>query len=138
MPRKPELEPRWLVGLLHQWAMRELYGSTKGLGYYSVNPMLKDGIPTQARSYEPTGYSHEDFRELEAAMKEMAQAEEYKMEVLAVLRFAKPWKAADIDQANPRETRLWLRDLKNGLATIDAKMRRLTTRNLIATMVDMC
>lgn len=134
MPRKPELEPRWLVGLLHQWAMRELYGSTKGLGYYSVNPMLKDGIPTPARSYEPTGYSHEDFRELEAAMTDMARDETYKFEILAVLRFAKPWKAVDIDKEHQRETRFWLRDLKNGLATIDAKMRRLTTRNIVATM----
>lgn len=134
MPRKPELEPRWLVGLLHQWAMRELYGSTKGLGYYSVNPMLKDGIPTQARSYEPTGYSHEDFRELEVALKEMMVAEELKYEFLAVMRYVKPWKARVIDDEHPRETRFWLRDLKNGLATIDAKMRRLTTQNVVATM----
>jgi hypothetical protein len=117
--------------------MRDLYGSTKGLGYYSVNPMLKDGIPTPARSYEPTGYSHEDFRELEAAMTGMAQAEEYKYEILAVLRYVKPWKAKAIDEEHQRETRLWLRDLKNGLATIDAKMRRLTTGNLIATMANM-
>lgn len=137
MPRKPELEPRWLVGLLHQWAMRDLYGSMKGLGYYSVNPMLKDGIPTQARSYEPTGYSHEDFRELELVMTGMAAADEYKFEILAVMRYVKPWKAAEIDRENPRETRLWLRDLKNGLASIDSKMRRLTTGNLIATMAQM-
>lgn len=136
MPRKPELEPRWLVGLLHQWAMRELYGSTKGLGYYSVNPMLKDGIPTQARSYEPTGYSHGDFRELEHAMKEMAEAPRLKFELLAVVRYVKPWKAKDIDAEWPRETRHWLKDLRNGLATIDAKMRdgHLTERNRVATM----
>ena len=99
--------------------------------------MLKDGIPTPARSYEPTGYSNEDFRELEAAMTEMARTEEYKFEILAVLRYVKPWKAKAIDEEHQRETRLWLRDLKNGLASIDSKMRRLTTGNLIATMAQM-
>src|SRR5574341_2566052 len=52
MSKQKPIEPRWLVSLLVCWARRDLHDEIRGLGYYSINPMLKDGIPGRVRSYQ--------------------------------------------------------------------------------------
>jgi len=123
MARKPQLHPAWLVGRLHQWAMRELHNQTRGIGWYSISPMLKEGIPTQATSFEPTGYGGQDFTNLEAAMSQIPPKH-----LLAVLRYVKPWLARDIDQEWGYSTDTWLRYLKAALADLDGEMEKLDKR----------
>ena len=123
MARKPELHPAWLVGLLHQWAMRELHCQTKGIGWYSINPMLKEGIPVRAESYEPTGYSGQDYAKLEAAMRQIPEHH-----LLAVVRYVMPWRARAMDHEWGYSTDTWLRYLKAGLADLDSKMQTLDKR----------
>jgi len=117
MARQPTLGPAWLIGLLTQWGRRELYDMDKGLGYYSINPMLKDGIATPARSFEPIGYSSLDFSDLERNLKLLR-----KKQLLAVMRYAKPWKAASIDEEYPLDTDTWLHHLKNALEVLTTRL----------------
>lgn len=117
--RKPALEPRWLVGLLNSWAIRSLYGQTKGLGYYRVNPMLKDGIPGQARSYEPTGYSDVDYKDAETAINQLDL-----MRRLAVMRYFKPWAKANIDSEVRRDNDTWMYHLKAALVVLTVELDR--------------
>ena len=119
MARKPTLGPDWLTGLLVQWGLRQLHSQSKGLGYYSVNPMLRDGIPQPARSHEPTGYSDEDFRELECAIGLLPLEQQ-----LAIARYCMPWRIRMIDEANPAHQTTWLYRLKQGLAVVAANMER--------------
>ena len=117
MARPPTLGPSWLVGLLTQWGRRELAEMTGGLGYYRINPMLKDGIPTRARSFEPTGYSTIDFADLERAVAALPKGQ-----CLAVIRYAKPWKAQAIDLEFPIVQRKWLEHLKEGLVALALRL----------------
>lgn len=127
MARKPELHPAWLVGLLHQWAMRELHGQTKSIGWYSINPMLKEGIPVRAESYEPTGYSGQDFKRLEDAMRGIPPRH-----LLAVVRYVMPWRAKALNHEWGLSTDTWLRYLKAGLVDLDEKMEALDKRKFAA------
>lgn len=120
MPRQPELHPAWLVGLLHQWASRRRAEESRTVGWYSINPMLKEGIPVRAESYEPTGYSGYDFKQLEMAM--MAIDSRH---AIAVIRYVRPEKARGFDIEYGYSTDTWLRYLKAGLVGLDAKMERL-------------
>ena len=120
MPRRPELEPRWLVGLLHRWAMRELAGQTRSIGWYRLNPMLKEGIPVRAESHEPTGYSGRDFSDLERAMRQISDRQ-----LLAIVRYVMPWRARSLDEQWGFSTDTWLRYLKAGLVELAKKMEAL-------------
>jgi hypothetical protein len=119
MARKPELEPRWLVGLLNSWAIRSLHAQTRGLGYYTINPMLKSGIPGQARSYEPTGYSDVDYLDAENAIQALDM-----MRRLAVMRYFKPWAKANIDTEVQKDDDTWLYHLRKALATLEVDLMR--------------
>jgi len=130
MARKPELQPAWLVGLLHQWAMRELHGQTRGIGWYSINPMLKEGIPVRAESFEPTGYSGQDFDRLEQAMRQIQDKH-----LLAVVRYVMPWRARAMDEEWGFSTDSWLRYLKAGLIDLDEKMILVDKRNTCGYLV---
>lgn len=91
MSRAPQLEPAWLIGLLIAWSRRETRDS--GLGYYTINPMLRDGIPCQARSYEPTGYGGTELDAIGRAVNQLRL-----MRKLAVMRYCRPWMAGAIDR----------------------------------------
>lgn len=127
MPRKPELHPAWLVGLLHQWASRRRAEESRSIGWYSINPMLKEGIPVRAESYEPTGYSGHDFTQLTNAMQLID-----KRYLVAVVRYVRPERARGLDAEYGYSTDTWLRYLKAGLADLDAKMQTLDKRRVAA------
>ena len=116
--RGDSLQPRWLVSLLVVWGRREAYG--RELGWYGVSPMLKAGIPIQARSYEPTGYADGDYAELEACLKRLEDSN--RRQLLAVIRYCKPWTARAIDIEHPLDTDTWLYHLKRGLAQLSTMM----------------
>jgi hypothetical protein len=119
MAKTPALEPRWLVGLLNLWAVRSLHSQTKGLGYYTENPMLKDGIRGQCRSYEPTGYSDVDYLDADAAINELDL-----MRRLAVMRYFKPWARANIDAEMQRDDGTWLYHLRRALDILARELDR--------------
>lgn len=120
MARKPELHPAWLVGLLHQWASRKRAEQSRSVGWYSINPMLKEGIPVRAESYEPTGYSGHDFRQLDAAMQLIDRRY-----LAAVVRYVLPEKARGLDIEWGFSTDTWLRHLRSGLVELDCRIERL-------------
>ena len=123
MSRPPQLEPAWLVGLLLAWSRRETRDN--GLGYYRVNPMLRDGIPTPARSYEPTGYGG---TEVDAVGRAVASLRI--MRRTAVMRYCRPWMipAIDAEFDRPLDTDTWLYHLRCALdelaSELDAKKTR--------------
>jgi hypothetical protein len=73
MGRRVDLEPRWLVGLLSQWAMHDLRTQTGGLGYASGSSWMRGLKSSPASSVDPTGYAARDFRDVEAAMDDLRQ-----------------------------------------------------------------
>jgi hypothetical protein len=119
MARKPQLEPRWLIGLLNQWALRSLHGQSRCLGYYTISPMLRDGIPVQARSYEPTGYGDADFLDAQGAINGLAL-----MRRLAVMRYFKPWAKANIDSEFKRDNDTWMYHLRQALMELEIELDR--------------
>lgn len=118
MGRKAQLEPAWLVGLLNAWAVRSHHDHSKGLGWYSICPMLKSGIPTKARSYEPTGYSGQDFRDVYEALQELEL-----MQRMAIGRYFKPWAKAGIEAEFLRSDYLWRKDFAAAMAKLEQKLR---------------
>lgn len=110
MSRPPQLEPAWLIGLLLAWSRRETRNS--GLGFYTVSPMLRDGIPTPARSYEPTGYGGAELEAVGHAVMALRL-----MRRLAVLRYLRPWMANAIDAEIERvlDTDTWMYHLRGAL-----------------------
>ena len=117
MSRAPQLEPAWLIGLLMAWSRRT--SQDNGLGYPKICVMLKDGIASQVRSYEPTGYGGADVDACGLAVAALR-----KMRMLAVMRYCKPWMCNAIDAENERtyDTDTWLYHLKGALAELDAEL----------------
>jgi hypothetical protein len=119
MSKKPELQPRWLIGLLNQWAIRSTYLGSKGLGYYTTNPMLRDGIPGRVRSFEPTGYSDVDFLDVERAVNDLDI-----MRRLSVMRYFKPWSRNAIDAEMKRDNDTWMYHLRLSLIALTVELDR--------------
>lgn len=118
MGRKAELEPRWLIGLLNAWALRSMSEQRRGLGWYSICPMLKSGIPGKARSYEPTGYSNADHDATLAAINMLPLQER-----MAVARYFKPWAKAQIEAEFRLSDDTWMRRLRAGLVLLEVELR---------------
>ncbi len=120
MPKPAQLGPDWLVSLLVSWGKHHLDRESKSLGYYRVNPMLRDGIPMPARPFEPTGFSPMDYSDLETAMGQVET-----MQQLALARFCMPWRIRGIDAEHPdTNTRQWLALLRSGLEVLAGKLER--------------
>ena len=118
MARKPLLEPAWLVSLLNAWAKRSHHESSRALGWYSICPMLQSGIPGKARSYEPTGFSEQDYTDLHVALQDLELVNR-----MAVGRYFKPWAKAAIDAEFRASDDTWLRRLRAGMAQLEVKLR---------------
>lgn len=116
---KPQLEPGWLVGLLNQWALRSVREQSRSIGWYGINPMLKDGIPVRARSYEPTGYGDADFKDINNAVFQL----DY-MRRLAIVRYFKPWARAAVDAEIARDNDTWMYHLKIAMETLARQLDR--------------
>jgi hypothetical protein len=117
MARQPSLGPSWLVGLLSDWARRELGQMTRGLGYYTSNPMLRDGIPVRATSYEPTGYSDVDVEQVTLAVDELET-----MQKMSVMRYFKPWTRNAINNEIALPEIMWKHLLDAAMAILDRKL----------------
>lgn len=85
---KFDIQPRWLVSLLSQWARRESAREGGGVGYPSKAAFLIIHSGTSART-DPTEYSARDFDELEAAVEELRITETSLW--AAVMMYYKPW-----------------------------------------------
>ena len=127
MSRPPQLEPAWLIGLLMAWSRRT--SRDNGLGYPTICTYLKERLPSQARSYEPTGYSGAEVEAVGHLVAGLRQ-----MRMLAIMRYCKPWMCNAINAELGREfdTDTWLYHLKGGLAEIVELMdkKRLTVRTV--------
>lgn len=119
MSREAQLGPAWLIGLLVAWNRRETRDS--GLGYYRVNPMLRDGIPTPARSYEPMGYGGAEIDAVGRAVASLRL-----MRRVAVMRYCRPWMipAIDAEFESPLSTDAWLYHLRAALTELECEMSR--------------
>lgn len=122
MAKRATVQPIWLDRMLVQWGIRSLKLEISGLGYPRVCPMLSEGIPTQARSHEPTGYSELDFQQLEAAIAKLDR--KY---ALVLSRAYKPWyaEAAAIElRAYEVTERTWYNWLQDAAGMIAVSMAR--------------
>lgn len=120
MGRKADLNPRWLVGLLNRWAVRDDRDRSRGLGYYTTNPMLRAGMPMSARtSQEPMDYCDEDYVDVQIAVDGL----EINLR-MAVVRYFKPWSKHVIDAEVHRSDDTWMRWLKDALSLIESEMDR--------------
>lgn len=119
MSRQAQLGPAWLIGLLLAWSRRDTRDS--GLGYYRVNPMLRDGIPTPARSYEPMGYGGAEIDAVGRAVASLRL-----MRRVAVMRYCRPWMipAIDAEFEAPLSTDAWLYHLRAALTELECEMSR--------------
>lgn len=123
MARRPLIQPKWLDEMLWRWGQDSLRRESRMLGWYSICPMLKEGIPTQARSYEPTGVAPWEFEELEAHI----NALEPKF-VLVLVRAYRPWAAPQAEErlAGYGGIRMWQRWLHEAVAQLASRMERTT------------
>lgn len=117
MSRRATVQPPWLDRLLIGWGLRSLH--THGKGWYSVNPMLKDGIPTGRPPAEPFEMGSEDYAELDAAINALPDVQR-----AAITRAYKPWTAASIDVVGGVDVSTWCRRLQAAAVTLAAAMQR--------------
>jgi len=68
MSKRATVQPAWLDAMLLSWGRVKV---KEALGFPTESFMFKERIPSPARSYEPTGYSAIDYKELEAAIERM-------------------------------------------------------------------
>ena len=71
MGKRLEIEPRWLVSLLNQWAKHDLASQTGGLGFASGSSWMRGLKASPASCIDPTGYAARDFRDVEAALEDL-------------------------------------------------------------------
>jgi hypothetical protein len=95
MAKRATVDPAWLDAMLLSWGRIKVRDA---LGYPSESFMFKERVPSPARSFEPTGYSGQDFRELEAAMDRLMTQHKY-----AILHCYKPWTVESVRDAYAQE-----------------------------------
>jgi hypothetical protein len=89
MGKRAEIEPRWLVSLLNQWAIHDLRSQTGGLGYASGSSWMRGLKSSPASSIDPTGFAARDFRDIEQAMEQLRTVAEHWW--AAVMMYYRPW-----------------------------------------------
>lgn len=117
MSRRAAVSPPWLDRLLVGWGLRSL--REQGSGWYRVNPMLRDGIPSGHLPTEPFELGGEDYRAVADAVGALAAAQRS-----AVVRAYKPWAAASIDALEPLSRQTWCDRLKAAASVLEGKLRR--------------
>ena len=113
------VKPDWLDRLLIGWGLRSLNEGSNG--WYSVNPMLKDAIPTARGSADLCDFGTQDYDDLDAAIRELPTHQ-----LAAITRAYKPWAAPGIDRMMPALTSTWCERLKAAAVTLAAAMDRRT------------
>jgi hypothetical protein len=104
--------------MLWRWGQSCVRRESKMIGWYTICPMLKEGIPQQARSYEPTGVAPWEHDQLEAAI---ARLEE--KHALILIRAYRPWQAREvesilIEKHGERSLRSWQRWLHEAVSKL--------------------
>lgn len=90
---KADIQPRWLVSLMCQWALRERAVQDGGLGYPKKVAFLL--IPSGTDTHtDPTGQSAQDFADLDAAL-EACRADRLELWV-TMMMYYKPWAVASL------------------------------------------
>ena len=120
MSRRAMVKPDWLDRLLIGWGLRSLNEGCNG--WYSVNPMLKDAIPTARGSADLCDFGTQDYDDLDAAIRELPTHQ-----LAAITRAYKPWAAPGIDRMMPALTSTWCERLKAAAVTLAAAMDRRAT-----------
>jgi hypothetical protein len=87
--KRADIEPRWLVSLLNQWAIHDLRTETGGLGYASGSSWMRGLKSSPASAIDPTGFAARDFRDVEAAMDDL-RATGINLWA-ALMMYYKPW-----------------------------------------------
>lgn len=115
MSKRATVKPEWLDAMLVAWGMA---GVRQALGFAAISPMFRERIPTPARSYEPTGFCGQDWRDLEAAIEALDDKHQ-----LVLIRAYKPWAARDVEsilaeryQVGERTWRNWLHEAADQLS----------------------
>ncbi len=116
MSKRATVQPPWLDRLLIGWGLKSLHSQR---GWYSVNPMLKDRIPTGRPPSEPFELGSEDYAALDAAINALPVVQRD-----AVTRAYKPWTAANIDALSPAPISTWCERLKAAARTLALAMQR--------------
>ena len=119
MSKRVVVKPEWLDDLLRSWGRK----SDRMQGWYSISPMLADGIPQQTNPLDVGGYISVDYSDLELAIGEL----EFTYRLLIVSAF-KPWHSRKITagliemhQVSERTLQNWVHDAARILAE---KMKR--------------
>ncbi len=88
MGKQADIEPRWLVSLMCQWARRQTDLSDGALGFPSKSSFLTIGAASSVRT-DPTEFSARDFTDLEAALKDCL--DEAPGLWAAMMMYYRPW-----------------------------------------------
>lgn len=92
MGKRIEVEPRWLVSLLNQWAIHDLRSQTGGLGYASGSSWMRGLKSSPASSIDPTGFAARDFRDIEGVMEDLRTTAVNHW--AALMMYYRPWAVA--------------------------------------------
>ncbi|MCW7541457.1 hypothetical protein OOT46_26975 [Aquabacterium sp. A7-Y] len=126
MSRRATVEPEWLDAMLCRWGRAHMLAG--GKGYPSVSPMFMQRHSRSVGSFEPTGYSREDFRELEAAIEALPRQQQ-----AALIRAYRPWTAATMDEYYPCTSPVtWHRWLHTAAETVAARWGQATGKGAVA------
>jgi len=117
MSRRASVKPDWLDRMLVGWGLKSLH--QHGNGWYRINPMLKDGIPTGRPPGELFELGGEDYKALEVAIHALPDVQR-----AAITRAYKPWTAHSIDALSAVDTSTWCRRLQAAALTLAAAMQR--------------
>lgn len=124
MGKRADIEPRWLVSLLNQWAIHDLRSETGGLGYASGSSWMRGLKSSPASAIDPTGFAARDFRDVEAALDELRQTGTNLW--AAVMMYYKPWTVqAFREEGYPFINSTYYERLHRGHAEIAASMDRI-------------
>ncbi len=130
MGKRAEVQPAWLVSLLSQWAIHDLRSQTGGLGYASGSSWMRGLKSSPASSIDPTGYAARDFRDVEAAMRELM--EQGTNLWAAVTMYYKPWVVASFrEQGHPFQTSTYYDRLHRGHTEIALAMARIKAKRAL-------
>lgn len=117
MSKRATIQPLWLDAMFVGWGLSALRSNR---GWYSVNPMLKDGIPMPARSMEPQGLCFADWSDLQKAIDALPLNHQ-----CALIRCYRPWTAKTMEQEWPGTSPTsWHRWLNAAAASVFCALER--------------
>ena len=86
---KPSFQPGWLVGLMSQWALRELAVQDRTLGYPRKACGFSEKTTGGYNHSDPTAFQARDFTDLERALGQLRDA--HPAQMAAMMMYYKAW-----------------------------------------------